>query len=167
MAFSKSRGNIPKEHMDIIRHNFVYLIDELTPRYLLDHLFEAEVCDLDDVQRVRAAEEKDRAEAVRLLLEIVCSSGSEAFIKFKHCLRNSGYINVVRRLESERVIPEHIAQFYFLKSVVDILDEAFHYLIPRVVQVKTDMEDGRHRIETLEREMIEVKSDIESIKEVV
>ncbi|KAK6184439.1 hypothetical protein SNE40_006912 [Patella caerulea] len=167
MAAPKSRGNIPNEHLDIIKHNYVYLIDELTPRYLLDHLLQAGVCDLDDVQTVRAAEEKDRAEAVRLLLKIVCSSGSEAFIKFKHCLRNSGYKYAVEKLESESVIPEHITQFYFLKSAVDYLDETFDYLIPRVVQVETDMEDGGHRIQTLEREMIEVKSDIESLKEVV
>ncbi|KAK6186648.1 hypothetical protein SNE40_005934 [Patella caerulea] len=96
---SRERGKMLQEDEENIRHNFVFLLDNLTePERLLDRMFGKLVFDTDDMEKIKDV--KGKRDMTRELLNRLLDSGSDSYERFIDSLNEEGYKSVVEQLES-------------------------------------------------------------------
>ncbi|XP_055954544.1 uncharacterized protein LOC126810245 isoform X2 [Patella vulgata] len=92
---------LPEDNLRIIS-NYVYLTENLAPlQPLLDSLYEKQVLNEDDLEKIRRAESRSTKAMIRQFLDILRTCGINAYSKFIHCLNEFGYGAVAEQLASD------------------------------------------------------------------
>ncbi|XP_050391789.2 GTPase IMAP family member 4 [Patella vulgata] len=92
---------LPEDNFKIIS-NYVYLTENLDPLHpLLDSLYEKQVLNEDDLEKIDRAKSEGTNAMIRQFLDILRNCGINAYSKFIHCLNKSGYGAVAEQLASD------------------------------------------------------------------
>ncbi|ESP00478.1 hypothetical protein LOTGIDRAFT_157685 [Lottia gigantea] len=101
----KSRGSLPDADRSTLQYFHVRLKTDICLHPLIDHLFNEQVIDQDELDIITTTKERSgRASGVEKMLEILRFSGRQAFHLFLECLENKdvGYEELAKELRKHR-----------------------------------------------------------------
>ena len=84
------------KHRDLLRTHRVYLLENLQPKSMIDHLVEKKLLSDDELDEIRA--EKKTKEQIRLIIDKLPRKGPTAFDKFIEVLKVTGQEYVATKL---------------------------------------------------------------------
>ena len=84
------------KHREILKSNRVYLLDNLQPNAMVDHLMESKLLSEDDLEELRS--ERKTKEKIRFLLDKIPRKGPDAFDKFIDVLKKTDQEYIANKL---------------------------------------------------------------------